>query len=56
MGQVASELLAPALVQEPSEPPPVTWKTWNAGRSRVDLEDKDALWRLLDEPPAESRG
>jgi hypothetical protein len=49
MGQVASELLAPALgKKERAAPPHIDWQTWSAGPPRVDLEDKDAVWRVLD--------
>ncbi len=52
MGEVASELLAVALreTEEPaSEPPAFKWKTWDGGEPLIDLDDKDALWRVLDE-------
>ena len=52
IGQIASELLAGALRQ--SEPPkrrpqPVRWRSARMG-ARVDLDDKEALRRALDEP------
>ena len=51
MGQLASERLAISLGAEASsEPGPLSWPAWHMGRSRVDLGDKDALWRVLDEP------
>ena len=49
MGQVASEALAPALAEEPPVPPPFVWKTYDMGLPLIDLEDKDALYRMLDE-------
>jgi len=52
MGQVASELLAGAL----SEPPQSSsvrnfrWTSADLGLPRVDLEDTEALRRVLDQP------
>lgn len=51
MGRVASELLAAALEAEAG--PDATagrfeWRTQKLGRPRVELEDKDALWAVLD--------
>lgn len=50
MGQVASEMLAPALAGGAAarEPQPLRWATKNMGKPRIDLEDKEALWRFLD--------
>ncbi len=49
MGQVASELLVPALAQRaPEDVHSFTWRTWSAGEPSVDLEDKDQVWRILD--------
>ncbi len=49
MGQLASERLAVSLGQErPGELPPLEWQTWHMGRPKVELHDKDALWRALD--------
>lgn len=49
LGQVASELLASALASiEPTEPPTFRWTT-AAMRSRIDLEDKEAVRRALGE-------
>jgi len=50
MGQVASEVLAPALDRDGSAgvPRPLRWISRDMGKPRVDLEDKEALWRLLD--------
>jgi len=49
MGQVASEALAAAFAGEPEDRPPFEWKTYNMGLPLIDLEDKDALYRILDE-------
>ena len=49
MGQVASEALAPALAEELPHSPPFVWKTYDMGLPLIDLEDKDALYRILDE-------
>lgn len=53
MGQLASERLAIALNEdEPAfEVPPLSWPSRWMGKPKVDLEDKDALWRVLDERP-----
>jgi len=49
LGQLASELLASALATtEPSRPPPFRWTTAAMG-SRVDLEDKEAVRRALED-------
>ena len=49
MGQVASELLARAAAQDDDVPAPAfVWTSGNLGRSRVDLEDKEAVRRVLD--------
>jgi hypothetical protein len=49
LGEVASELLARALAAEVAdeELPPLLWPSKPLGL-KVDLEDKEALWRLLD--------
>ncbi|HEX6752151.1 MAG TPA: hypothetical protein VF093_00995 [Solirubrobacterales bacterium] len=47
MGQLASELLAIAMDEEVREPPPLEWARKDLGL-KVDLEDKDAVWRILD--------
>lgn len=48
-GQLASERLAVALREdEPDEPAPLLWPSRRMGRPKLDLRDKDALWRLLD--------
>lgn len=49
MGQVASEALAVAFAAAPAEPTPFEWKTYDMGLPLIDLEDKDALYRILDE-------
>ncbi len=50
MGQVASELLATALAEsrERIEIPSFTWTSGDLGTPRVDLDDKEALRRVLD--------
>lgn len=50
MGQVASELLAVAVARSGSddEQPSFAWRTGDLGASRVDLEDKELLQRVLD--------
>jgi hypothetical protein len=48
MGQVASELLARALAGEPAASAPFEWKSYGMGRPLIDLEDKDALYRVFD--------
>ena len=49
MGQLASELMASELAREPEpEPPAFVWHSADLGEARVDLEDKDAVWALLD--------
>lgn len=48
MGQVASELLAIGLHDETAvEQPPLNWARKDLGL-KVDLEDKDAVWRIFD--------
>lgn len=50
LGQLASELLAKALAQVAEEPAtePLAW-TVQPMLARVDLEDRDAVQRILDE-------
>jgi hypothetical protein len=49
MGQIASERLAVALEEDPSvELAPLDWPIQHMGRPKVDLQDKDALWRVLE--------
>ncbi len=56
MGQIASERLAVALREEmPVEPAPLRWPTRHMGKPTVDLQDKDALWRILDGEPNKSQ-
>jgi hypothetical protein len=52
MGQVASELLAQSLARQASRPADerVMWTSWNLGVPKVDLEDKEAVRRALEEP------
>jgi len=47
LGQLVSELVAKAL-EEDTPGPPFRWVTRDL-RPRIDLEDKDALWAVLDE-------
>lgn len=49
MGQVASETLARAFADTSGEAQPFEWKTYDMGLPLIDLEDKDALYRILDE-------
>ena len=50
MGQVASELLARAVAKPAELPAPeFTWTSADLGASRVDLEDKEAVRRILDD-------
>jgi hypothetical protein len=49
MGQVASEALARAFAADPAEQPPFRWISHHMGETLVDLEDKEALYRVLDE-------
>ena len=50
LGKLVSELLAKAIALEDdaTASPPFSWVTKDL-RPRVDLEDKDALWSVLDE-------
>lgn len=49
LGQLVSELLARALSEEnvATELQPLQWPSQDL-RPRIDLEDKDAVWRILD--------
>lgn len=47
LGDIASELLAAALREPADEEPPFRWISKPMG-FKVDLEDKDAVWALLD--------
>jgi hypothetical protein len=51
MGQLASELLARALAdsKQSAAPPDFSWRTGDLGAPLVDLEDKEALRRVLDQ-------
>jgi plasmid stability protein len=54
MGQVASELLAGVLSREaPTESRPLNWVRKDMGAFKIDLEDKEAIWNLLDEEEVE---
>ena len=50
MGQVASEMLAPALAEGEQRPEarPLRWTTRKMGTPKIDLEDKETLWLSLD--------
>lgn len=49
MGRVASEVLAAGLrEQAPRDTTPLEWPSRHMGRPRIDLDDKEALGRLLD--------
>jgi len=48
LGQLVSELLAQAIAAEDTTAPPFRWVCRDL-RPRVDLDDKDALWAILDE-------
>ncbi len=49
MGTLASERLAAALREEPTVQPHPAWPSRRMGRPKIDLSDKEALRRLLDE-------
>jgi hypothetical protein len=50
MGRVASERLAVGLREDAPAvgAPPLCWPSAHMGKPKVDLEDKDALWGVLD--------
>ena len=48
LGQLVSELLAQALAAGPRPTVDVSWTTADL-RPRVDLNDKDAVWAILDQ-------
>jgi plasmid stability protein len=49
MGQIASELLARAVESDADRPAPeFVWTSAPLGPARVDLEDKEAVRRILD--------
>lgn len=51
MGQIASELLAGAVAAAPDAPAPdFAWTSGRLGPARIDLEDKEAVRRVLDAP------
>ena len=57
MGQAASELLAVGLGGEaPQQAPPLKWARKEMGSFKIDLEDKEALWNLLDREELERGG
>jgi len=47
IGAIASELLRQALAAQPPRRPDFVW-TSQSLEIRIDLEDKDALWRALE--------
>jgi hypothetical protein len=47
LGQVASELLAGALREAPSEQRPIKWRSMRMG-ARVDVDDKEAVRRAIE--------
>lgn len=56
MGQVVSEQMARSLEEGArAELPPFRWEAKDMGPFKVDLEDKEALWRFLDGESFESR-
>lgn len=48
LGQLVSELLAQALATDPRPRADIAWVTADL-RPRVDLDDKDAVWAVLDQ-------
>ncbi len=51
LGALVSELLAQALAntEVPAGKRPFSWNSQDMGVPKVDLLDKDALWKVLDE-------
>jgi hypothetical protein len=49
LGQLVSELLAQALAATPRSHVDIRWATADL-RPRIDLNDKDAVWAVLDGP------
>ncbi len=49
MGQVASEELARAFADDRQEAEPFRWISHHMGEPLVDLEDKSAVWAILDD-------
>ena len=47
LGEVASELLAKAMKLETEAPQPLNWTSRDL-QPKVDLDDKEAVWRILD--------
>ncbi|WP_343710548.1 antitoxin [Mycobacterium sp.] len=47
LGQLVSELLAQALAAKPRPRVDIRWETADL-RPRVDLDDKEAVWAVLD--------
>jgi hypothetical protein len=54
MGQVASEQLAVALRADAESSAPLRWPSRRMGKPKVDLEDRDAVWRALDDDADET--
>lgn len=48
LGQLVSELLARAMQSGEDQPPDFAWLSTDL-KPRVDLEDKDTVWSILDE-------
>lgn len=49
MGQLASERLAVALSEsEPAQPGSLNWPVAHLGKPKIDLEDKEAVRRVLE--------
>jgi len=48
LGQLVSELLAQALATDPGAAVDIRWTTADL-RPRIDLDDKDAVWAVLDQ-------
>ena len=50
MGALASEMLARALAEYPAddERTPLEWVRKDLGQPRIDLEDRDAVQRVMD--------
>lgn len=56
LGQLVSELVSQALAGRSRKTPPAfNWKTHEMGKPLVDLEDKDAVWRILDKGPGPTK-
>jgi plasmid stability protein len=50
LGAVASELLQTALAKPSADAvPPLMWIARDLGPPLIDLEDKDAVWAMVDE-------